>query len=384
MDARAIAAEHPSATLWTQVHGMIRWLKIIFFAAVGLFFLLLLAEAARLYQTAAGVHPYLGYGSLLVAAAALVLLAIPVRRFLEMPRAVAPPSLPSAGEIGMKHLRAEVRYLSRYLACCERNPELREKAAAVREARGELARLESRIRAAAPGDLEPLSRELGDWTEETASSLLSEVDAKVERLIYQEALNVGLGTAASPNGTLDAFVMLWRSMHLVSRLAVLYYGRPGIWGTLLICRDVAVATATAAYLQNVSDSLGSVLAKSIGGVTSIVAGPAVQGVTNSLVLIRIGYLTKERCRSFRGWDSHARSSALTRALSATQKVAVGLTTEIFRKVGTGLGSVAEAAVDGLTSAAESAMSAAAGLGEKITDVFRGKKKEEKEEEDQEN
>ena len=137
--------------------------------------------------------------------------------------------------------------------------------------------------------------------------------------------------------------MLWRSVNLVSRLAVLYYGRPGFWGTLAICRDVSIATALAGYLQNVTDSLGNLLAKSLGGVTGVVAGPLVEGTTNALVLVRIGYIAKERCRSFRQWDVSTRRSALLRALKATQKVAVGLTTEVLRQVGGGLGAMAGAA-----------------------------------------
>ncbi len=178
--------------------------------------------------------------------------------------------------------------------------------------------------------------------------------------------------------SLDAFVD--RIAFLASKLAILYYGKPGPMGTLAICRDVAIAVVSAAYLDTFSDSLGRVLTKTVGGVTGVLAGPAVEGVTNALVVIRIGYLTKERCRSFRHWNQNAQRSAFVKALQATQKVAVGLTTEIFRQVGTGLGAAAEvaakniaeaagAAAKSVGSVAGAAWSSANEFGEKIGAMF---------------
>ncbi|MFO0948731.1 MAG: hypothetical protein U1D30_22875 [Planctomycetota bacterium] len=93
----------------------------------------------------------------------------------------------------------------------------------------------------------------------------------------------------------------------------------------------------------------------------MIAGPAVDGVTNGLVLIRIGYLAKERCRSFRQWDAQTQTSALGNALNATQKVAVGLTMEILRQVGGKLGAVAGLVASGVGSAAGKLGSATEGL-----------------------
>lgn len=384
MTTQSATAAPQSPGIWSQIHRWIRWLKIICHAVVILFVVLLLAEAVRLYQVAASVHPFLGYASILLMAAVSLLVVIPAYRFFEVPRAVKPPAIPAPSDLRVVHLRAEVRFLERYLANCARNPEFEERRDEIARARDELGEMAARFRGAGEGQVEELSQELHRWTEKSMVSILGDVDRKAEQVIYQEALNVGLATAASPNGTLDAFVMLWRSVNLSSKLAVLYYGRPGVWGTLAILRDVSIATATAAYLHKVSDSLGKVVARTIGGIAGLVAGPAVEGVTNALVLIRIGYLTQERCRSFRKWDTRARKSALIAALNATQKVALGLSTEIVRQVGSGLGMVAGVAASGISHAAEaagrgiatatgSALNAAADLGQRITSVFRTKK-----------
>jgi hypothetical protein len=208
------------------------------------------------------------------------------------------------------------------------------------------------------------------------------VEKRVEETIYSEAINVGVATAISPNGTLDAYVMLWRATKLVSRIAELHYGRPGLLGTGAVIRDVAIATAAAGYIQKVTDSLGHVALHSIGGFTGVVAGPAVEGVTNALVLTRIGYLAQARCRSFRTWSPVQQRSALLTAISATQRVALGLSGEILRKVGVGVGAVAGAAVSTVANVAEAAAEkigaatssmvlAATGFGNSIKQRFFG-------------
>ncbi len=368
--------------LWGRILVWLRWAKALAITIAVLFVLTIAAEAARLYFVAREIHPILGYAAVAVMLAAGALLFVPAYRFLRVPRALKPPENPPLEKMRMSHIRAEVRFLGKYLRNCARNPEFEDRQAIIETARGELAEL---LRRTSGGDLAASNAELEKWTAERMGEVLRDVDERADRLIYQEALTVGVGTAASPNGTLDAFVVLWRSLGLTGKLAVMYYGRPGPMGILAICRDVTVAAVSAAYLDRFSDSLGSVLAKTVGGVAGVVAGPAVEGVTNAMVLIRIGYLTKERCRSFRYWNQTTQRSALVRALRATQRVAVGLTTEIFRQVGGGLGAVADAAARGIAQAAGAAadrVSSAAGsawtkateFGGRIGDMF-GRKKE---------
>lgn len=370
-------AQPRTAGLWESLHRWIRWLKIGVYTITGLFFFILLAEAVRLHALAADVHPILGYATILLMLAGLLLIALPVYRFLRVPRALTPPHVPPPEAMRLSDIHAEIRFLDRYLSNCSRNPEFADRLDDIATAQRELTRLRGKT---AAGDVAALDEELGHWAGTTMSAILADVDARAERLIYQEALAVGVGTAVSPNGTLDAFVMLWRSVNVASKLATLYYGRPGPLGTLAICRDVSIATVSAVYLDKFSDSLAKILTKAVGGVAGVVAGPAVEGVTNALVLIRIGYLAKGRCRSFRQWNQSTQTSALLEALAATQKVTVGLTTEIFRQAGSGLGAVAEsaarniaqaagAAAQGLGTAAGSAWSAAAGLGGKIGATF---------------
>lgn len=379
----ATSAANGSASIWDQAHRIVCWLRRLLYVTVGLFAFVVIVQATQLYRLASDVSPWLGYAWLGVVAAGAILVGVPVWEFLRMPRVVQPPKLPPADALTLGHLSAEVRYLDEYLSNCSRNSELTEKSQAIRDARSELTALAGRFGRSTQDQVAALDRELTQWVGRVMPAILDEIDRKAERIIYQESLAVGLATAASPNGTLDAFVMLWRAVNLSSKLATLYYGRPGVWGTLAVCRDVSVATAMAGYMQNVSESLGSVVAKSVGGITGVVAGPAIDGATNALVLIRIGYLTQNRCRSFRQWDTQARQSALVAALASTQRIAVGLTAELLRQVGSGLTAAASAAATGMAHAAasaatrisavaESAISAAVGFGQSLSANFRGK------------
>ncbi len=379
MAATVAETATPVSTLGSQIGWLLRRAKLAAIALVALFFLVLALEAARLLQAAAGIHPALGALVGIALAAGACWLGVPLWRALRVPRAVTPPAVPADDAYSPRHLAEQARYLDQYLRGCRRNPELREQAAAVDDAARELAVLRPRWEASDRASLPAARDEMRQWVERRLEPLLAPLDEKAERLIHQEALGVGLGTAISPNGTLDAFVVCWRSIQMSSRLAVLYYGRPGPRGTLRILIDVAVASAAASYLQHVGHSLGGLVARSIGGIAGVVAGPATQGITNALVMARLGYLVQRRCRSFQRWDPGTQRSALADAAAATQRVALGLVTEILRQAGSGLGVVAGAVVKGASSAVEGIASAAGSLvdftrdlGQKISNGLRPK------------
>jgi hypothetical protein len=359
----------------------VRWLKISLSLVTAIALAFLALEAVRMYQTLSGVHPALGFASLVALGVGVAFVLLPARRFLLTPRVVEPPPLPLDGRLTTRQLAAELRYLDRYLANCARNPAFAPERDVIDRARRELKELFDKSNGASDGTAAVFAEELAKFHARSMDPVLRRVDERADRVIYQEALAVGLATAVSPNGVLDAFVMLWRSVKLVSEMGVLYYGRPGLLGSLAICRDVSMAVAAAGYMQNLSETLGAVLAKTLGGWGGLVAGPAVDGITNALVLIRIGFLAKERCRSYRRWDAAARQSAVATAVTMTQKVAYGLSAEILRQVGWGVsaaaGKVVEKACDlgasakeTIGSAAEKAMSRAGEALESVAQAAR--------------
>lgn len=354
---------------WSGLHMKIVWARRAVLAMVGLWLFMTCLQAVWVFQQAASISPFLAAAWVFLLAGASFLIGAPIYRFLATPRVVEPPKIPPKEEIRLSHLRNEVQYLDRYLKNCLRNVEFDQKHSEIGKAREQVQRLRTRIASASEQDVAVIAEEICRFSEREMDRLLADVDQKADRLIYQEAMAVGLATAASPNGTLDAFMMLWRSVNVVSKLAVLYYGRPGPWGIALVCKDVSVAVAMAGYLQNVTDTLGGLVAKTVGGLSGIVAGPAVEGTTNALVLIRIGYLARERCRSFRHWDAQKRRSAIVSSMKATQRVAVGFTIELAKQIATRFGSLA-GAISG------AAGSAASGIRDTLSTFFRSKKEQE--------
>ena len=360
-----------------QLGTVLRRVRLAAIAVAAGMVLLVALEAARLLQLAAGLHPLAGAAAGAALVAGLGWLCLPLWRALRLPRVVCPPAVPADDSFEPRHLASQSRYLARYLSACVENPALAEQRSEVEAVRRELAGLRPRWEGSEPADAAALRAEMKQWVERRVTPLLAPLDERADRLIYQEALSVGLGTAISPNGTLDSFVVLWRSVQMSSRLATLYYGRPGPMGTLRVLAEVALATVAATYAQRVGDSLGGLVARSMGGIAGVVAGPATQGVTNALVMVRLGYLVQSRCRSFRRWDPRAQRSALAAALAATQRVALGLVSEILRQAGSGLGVVAGAAArgvsqaaGGLASAAEAAFSLARDVGQRISNGLK--------------
>jgi hypothetical protein len=96
---------------------------------------------------------------------------------------------------------------------------------------------------------------------------------------------------------MDGMITLTRNIDLMTSLANLYYGRPGLKGTLRILRDVFGSAITAGALEVVSDHLTGAISEMAGSWTSRLLGPLGQGVVNGVVTMRFGAAARKRCRS---------------------------------------------------------------------------------------
>jgi len=144
-------------------------------------------------------------------------------------------------------------------------------------------------------------------------------------------------TALSPNGTLDAFLVLWRNINLVAALARLYYGRPGLIGTGVILRDVSSAILLSSVLEQISDMGGSLLRKLGEGGRTIpllgaLVGPVLDGTINGLMTMKVGYLAQERCRSFRAWDGRTKRGIIRRTFHLVSDSAALFMEELNKSV----------------------------------------------------
>jgi hypothetical protein len=151
-------------------------------------------------------------------------------------------------------------------------------------------------------------------------------------------------------------------------MARIYYGRPGLRGTWLIVRDVASAILLSSVMEQISDLGGSLLRKvGEGGRTlpllGAMVGPALDGTINGLMAMKVGYLAKERCRSFQAWDERTTQGALKRTFRLVADSAGFLMEEMQRTV---LGSLSF-----VRATADAGRGAVHGVGLRTLGLLRG-------------
>ncbi|MHC4079519.1 MAG: DUF697 domain-containing protein [Planctomycetota bacterium] len=291
-------------------------------------------EVFDIYRACAAVHVWLGIGFLAVFVVLFYLAIVrPARRYLRVPLAVRPPDLPGLKDdeaLRAKHLRVRARGIERYLANLLRNPNLAESRAEVQSALDGCRKLQEVSGANLEEDRERLIR----FEHERVDPLLAGLDDQVRQIIRRESLAVAVATAVSPSGAADAFVVLWRSVNLVARIAELYYGRPGIRGTFLVLADVSFAAVVASQMQGIAEKGVQTAGGFLGKAASPFAGPVLDGVVNGLVTMRIGYLAMGRCRAFRAFNERSIGSFLRSAFREAAKQSAGLATDVVSTVGT--------------------------------------------------
>ena len=322
-----------------------KFARTVSYSLIVLMAVFLAFRVAEVYAFLADLNTWLGVLFLVAFFAALGWFVVrPVLLFLRMPAALRPPELPPIGERTAAHLKKHLDFVERYLASLTENPEWTgdpvEVDAAIAQVRG----LREETAEASPTQVAALSDRIRTLENQTISRLLAPLDTKVRTVIRQEALGVGIATAVSWNGTVDAFIVLWRNCNLISRIARIYYGRPGARGTLSILRDVSAAVIAGAYLQDLSEAAGSALGGVFGKTAGALGGPLLDGGLNGVATLRIGYVAKARCRSFTAWNEATRVGAMSAAFKEAALQSKDLVAEIIRTVGGGLWKVPSKAV----------------------------------------
>lgn len=135
-------------------------------------------------------------------------------------------------------------------------------------------------------DYEAIYRELDE-------EVLEVVDAEVQKRIKNASLQAALSTAISPLALLDAAIVVWRSLLLTKEIARLYGFKPGWITTVVLLKKgaftVFFAGATELALEYVN-------AASESAVISKISLSAGQGISNGVLLARLGYGVMEACR----------------------------------------------------------------------------------------
>lgn len=341
--------------LASQFLRMWRYLKWSFTALVVISFLLVIGQGFMFYRIFADVHPSLGWAFIAVLSLILlVLVGRPLAGFFRTPVMATPPDVHVDPENpGAAAMKERLHYDLKYLKAMRRNPELSLERplidADIKVGQGLLAR----CGVAKGEDAKALAQDIANFETKHIEVRLRALDARIDRLIHAEAVSVGVATAISMNGTIDAFIVLWRNANLVSRIARTYFGRPNLRGSLLILRDVAAIVVLSRAVEDVTEMTGEIVGGLLGRMGGLVAGPVMDGGINAMMTLKLGYLAKRRCRSFEAWTPERSGSIAEEALKRVKAESGSVIAELLKRSG-GLTSTAakaaERAMDGSKNA----------------------------------
>ena len=332
-----LPAEKPAqqwelAAQWAQGWRVV---KVAASVLIVIAFLMVVGQGYLFYRLFDDLHPIAGLVYILVLTAALAwLVARPIAAFLSMPVAAKPPDIlidPKAPD--PKAIAARLTYDVRYLKMLAANPEVQAEAAAIQDSIAKGKALAARAARATPEEALTLSLDLQTFERVHIESLLAPLDKRVNQIIHAEAVGVGVATALSMNGTVDAFIVLWRNANLVARVSRIYFGRPHLMGSLRILRDVAAIVVAARALEDVTDITGDVVGSLLGRMGGLIAGPVMDGGINAMMTLKLGYLAKRRCRSFKGWTAGQAAAISEGALQEVKAESGSVITDLLKRVG---------------------------------------------------
>lgn len=282
--------------------------------------LLVVGQVYLFYDLFAALHPWAGLGFLVVVTLALIaFVGAPIVRMARLPAAVRPPAIDlSIADISERDLHRRKRFDRAYLTALSKNPLMTERQGEIDDALDALGSV----------PLHPAA--ISAFEHERIEPLLASLDRLVEQDIHAEATAVGVATAVSMSGAVDAAIVLWRNVNMVSRVARTYYGRPSLRASLLVVRDVAGAVVLSRALDDVTDMAGSALGRVSSHIGGMIAGPVMDGSVNALVTLKLGYLAKSRCRSFTAWTPQRKANALAEVFGQIKAESVSVTGELVR------------------------------------------------------
>lgn len=144
--------------------------------------------------------------------------------------------------------------------------------------------------------------------------LLATLDAEARAAIEAAARLVATVTALVPLALADVATALVANLRMIRRIAEIYGGRSGSFGSLRLLRRVLGSLVAAGALSLTDDMIGSVAG---GGVLSKLSRRFGEGLVNGALTARVGVAAMELCRPlpFVALERPTVSSLVSRALA---------------------------------------------------------------------
>ncbi|MFZ1468664.1 MAG: TIGR01620 family protein [Paracoccaceae bacterium] len=125
------------------------------------------------------------------------------------------------------------------------------------------------------------------------TTLLAPLDARAVAEIEAAAVRVALVTALVPMALADVAAALYSNLRMIRRIAEIYGGRSGSFGSLGLLRRVFAYLIATGAVALADDMIGSVAG---GGILSKLSRRFGEGVVNAALTARIGIAAMELCR----------------------------------------------------------------------------------------
>lgn len=123
--------------------------------------------------------------------------------------------------------------------------------------------------------------------------LLSQLDARATREVEAAARQVAMVTAIVPLALADVFTALTANLRMIRRIAEIYGGRSGTFGSWRLTRSVLTHLVATGAVAVGDDLIGTVAG---GGVLSKVSRRFGEGIVNGALTARVGVAAIEVCR----------------------------------------------------------------------------------------
>jgi len=296
-----------------MLHESLRLLRNVAIAVGAFLCFFAVIEAVRAYDTLRGIHPVAGYGFL----ALLGLVGVWVAGGLVVSVAVHPAAIKAPDHINRRNAaRKDVcrygKYLAKYLKRLAANANLciedQESATEM------LVKLKKTL--GSTSDTNEMIRAIEAIETKTIAPLLMKLEEKADRQVRDCVRDVMVGVALSPYKALDLFVVVFRSLRMVTRVVRIYVTRPRFRELCSIFWDVITIVATVNLVNFGSQFLGRLVKglPVIGRLADAVAGPIAQGVGAGIMTSVAGHAAIGRCKAFRGWNQEEARAGIRRHL----------------------------------------------------------------------